>query len=211
MEGYYDELLAAFVRGKLSLDPEVPLEELVQHARQNELRTHKFKRAAALPRVRKVLGVLQQLQPQTLLDFGTGRGVFLWPLLDELPHLEVTCIDQRADRVQDILAVKRGGVPRLHALQADLATPLPFDDESFDVVTALEVLEHLEDPLPAAREAVRLARGHVLVSVPSHEDDNPEHLRLFTKDSLTTLLTQAGASRVRIDYVLNHIVAVAHA
>lgn len=209
MEGYYTDLLAAFVRGKLGLSGE--LDELVREARVRELRVHKFKRSAMLPRVRKVLGVLQQLQPGTLLDFGTGRGVFLWPLLDEFPQLEVTCVDRREDRVQDILAVRRGGVGRLDALQADLCAGLPFEDRGFDVVTALEVLEHMEDPFPAAREAVRLARSHVLVTVPSQPDDNPEHVRLFTRDSLSSLLTRAGAGKVRIEYVLNHIVAVAHA
>lgn len=211
MDGYYAEFLAAFVRGKLGLSEDLALEELLARGREHDLRTHKFKRSAALPRVRKVLGVLQQLQPSSLLDLGTGRGVFLWPLLDELPTLEVTCVDLRADRVNDILAVKRGGVARLHALQADLNERLPFEDDSFDVVTALEVLEHIADPLPAAREAFRLARGHVLVSVPSHEDENPEHLQLFTRDSLTGLLQSAGAVKVRLEYVLNHIVGVAHA
>ncbi len=209
MEGYYTELLAAFVRGKLGLSGE--LDELMEKARAHELRTHKFKRSAALPRVRKVLGVLQQLQPASLLDFGTGRGVFLWPLLDELPALEVTCLDLREDRVEDLLAVARGGIARLSARQADLSEPLDFPDQSFDVVTALEVLEHMPDPLPAAREAVRLARQAVIVSVPSHEDDNPEHLRLYTKDSLEELLCQAGAGKVRVEFVLNHMVAVARA
>lgn len=212
MEGYYTELLAAFVRGKLGLaDETLELDELVRRARAHALRLHKFKQAAALPRVRKILGVLQQLQPETLLDFGTGRGVFLWPLLDEFPMLEVTCVDVRDDRVNDILAVKWGGIERLSALQGDLCAGLPFEDGSFDVVTALEVLEHLDDPLPAAREAVRLSRRHVLVSVPSHEDDNPEHVQLFTRDSLTDILQRAGARKVRVEYVLNHILAVAHA
>ncbi|MCE7873602.1 class I SAM-dependent methyltransferase [bacterium CPR1] len=211
MEGYYTELLAAFVRGKLGLAGEADLDGLMRQARAHELRTHKFKRSAALPRVRKVLGVLQQLRPASLLDFGTGRGVFLWPLLDELPELEVTCLDLRPDRIEDLQAVSRGGIQRLTALQADLARPLDFPGQSFDVVTALEVLEHMPDPLPAVREAVRLARQAVIVSVPSHADDNPEHLRLYTQDSLQELLYQGGAGKVRVEYVLNHMVAVARA
>jgi hypothetical protein len=45
--------------------------------------------------------------------------------------------------------------------------------------------------------------------VPSKPDDNPEHIQLFTGDSLEALLLTAGATRVRIAYVLNHIIAVA--
>jgi hypothetical protein len=80
---------------------------------------------------------------------------------------------------------------------------------SFDGATVLEVLEHQENPLPLAREAVRLARRFVIASVPSKPDDNPEHVQLFTGETLKALLMDAGAVRVSIDYVLGHIIAVA--
>ncbi|MFO8083850.1 MAG: hypothetical protein R6U27_05975 [Desulfobacterales bacterium] len=46
------------------------------------LRLHRFKRNHSLPRVQKVLGILKTIQPASLLDIGTGRAVFLWPLID---------------------------------------------------------------------------------------------------------------------------------
>ena len=54
-----------------------------------------------------------------------------------------------------------------------------------------------------------LASRFVIASVPSKPDDNPEHVQLFTGDSLDALLLTAGAARVQITYVLNHIIAVA--
>jgi hypothetical protein len=72
------------------------------------------------------------------------------------------------------------------------------------------VLEHLPDPARAAREALRVAARHVVVSVPTHEDDNPEHIHLFDPRDLAALLREAGAARVTVEHVLNHTIAVAH-
>jgi hypothetical protein len=49
----------------------------------------------------------------------------------------------------------------------------------------------------------------VIASVPSHEDDNPEHIHLFDGAALDWMFRAAGARRVSIDHVLGHIVCVA--
>ena len=56
----------------------------------------------------------------------------------------------------------------------------PLPDHSVDIVTLLEVLEHIPD-VEKAVAAVRMARKYVVVSVPSKEDNNPEHIHLLTK------------------------------
>ena len=204
----YLELAAAFVRGKMADAPDLPPVEIVQLGLQASLRLHKFKRTSELPRVRKVLGMLRGLAPSDLLDIGSGRGVFLWPLLDEFPWLSVTALDRNAQRAEDLHAVNRGGITRLTALVGD-GCRLPLADKSVEVVTILEVLEHLPQPARAVAEAVRVARRGIIVSVPSKEDDNPEHVHLFTRHSLHALLRTAGARRVHFDGVLNHLLAVA--
>jgi ubiquinone/menaquinone biosynthesis C-methylase UbiE len=208
IELYYDELAVAFVRGRLGCPVGSAAAAVLQAGIDAGLRLHHFKRTAGLPRVQKVLGILRGLAPTTLLDVGSGRGVFLWPLLDTFPDLHVTTIDTDARHVADVEAVRAGGVARVRAVQMD-AQHLEFPDRTFDIVTALEVLEHLARPDLAAAEALRVARRFVVVSVPSHADDNPQHLRLFKRDTLEALLTEAGARRVQIDYVLNHMIAVA--
>jgi hypothetical protein len=138
---YYSERTAAFVRGKLGGAGDLSPEELIGLGKALGLRLHKFKRQAELPRVRKVLGVLQGLAPASLLDTGSGRGAFLWPLLNSFPHLAVIALDHNPARVADIDAVRRGGRGNLRSLLAD-ATAIGLADDCVDVVTALEVLEH---------------------------------------------------------------------
>jgi ubiquinone/menaquinone biosynthesis C-methylase UbiE len=209
---YYLDLAAAFVRGRLPDAPELSPVELIEYGRAHGLRVHKFKRSAELPRVRKVLGVLRSLTPASLLDVGSGRGVFLWPLLDTFPDLPATALDRSPQRVADLEAVRWGGVERLTPVSGDV-TALDFPPAAFDVVTILEVLEHLPDAAAGAREVLRVAGRFVVASVPSKPDDNPEYLRLYTADTLTALFEGAASAlgvtvSVKCEYVPNHIVAV---
>jgi len=204
---YYTELAAAFVRGKIGEVDDLSDEELLGLGKARGLRLHKFKRQAELPRVRKVIGVLQSIAPPSLLDIGSGRGTFLWPLLNSFPQMLVIAIDHNPTRVADIDAVRRGGRVNLIPLVVD-ATAISMADECVDVVTALEVMEHLPRPALAAAEAVRIARSFVIASVPSKEDDNLEHIQLFNRESFEALWMRAGARGVNIQYVLNHMIAV---
>ena len=207
---YYLALAAAFVRGR---EPELvrPLLDdasVFRAGLAHGLKLHKFKRNADLPRVRRVLSMLAGLAPESLLDIGSGRGAFLWPLLDAFPELAVSAIDKEEQRATDLAAAARGGIARLSARRMD-ATSLDFPNDAFDGVTMLEVLEHMPDPASAAREAVRVARRFVIATVPSKEDENPEHIQLFDRGSLTRLFEDAGARRVSVEHVLNHVVALA--
>lgn len=178
-----------------------------------EMKLHYFKAKDDLPRVQVVLGFLQGIvsagQCDTLLDVGSGRGVFLFPLLREFPRLEVTSVDILPHRVELLDSIRRGGVENLHPVMADICdNSLP--DKSFDVVTMLEVLEHIPDTETAVRNAVRLARNYIIVSVPSKPDDNPEHIHLFTNEDLKNHFQSAGCSKVKFMSVTNHRVMIAY-
>jgi ubiquinone/menaquinone biosynthesis C-methylase UbiE len=222
---YFQRLAAAFVRGRQSQGADVglvgelargdldlltadELESVLCQGAKAGLRLHKFKRTMELPRVQRVFGILRSLAPGRILDLGSGRGVFLWPLLDAFPDLSVIAVDRDPTRTRDIQAVRLGGINRLSCLRMDAAR-LAFGDGVFPVVTMLEVLEHTADPQAALDELVRVAGRFAILSVPSREDNNPEHLHLFNQQTLDRMFARAGAARVRFDYVPGHLIAIA--
>jgi ubiquinone/menaquinone biosynthesis C-methylase UbiE len=208
-ESHYLALAAAYARGALGA-PTLDDATAIERALVARLELHRFKRTAQLPRVRAVIGALRGFGVQALVDLGSGRGAFVWPLLDALPHVTLVATDLLEHRARLYEHVRRGGIERVAGVRADI-TALPFADRSADCVTALEVLEHLphDGPASAIAEAMRVARVAVIASVPSHEDDNPEHVHLFDGARLEALFREAGARRVSIEHVLNHIVVVA--
>lgn len=178
-----------------------------------EIKMHYFKVKEDLPRVQVVLGFLQGIvsagQCQSLLDVGSGRGVFLFPLLREFPQLEVTSLDILPHRVELLQCIHDGGISNLHPLQENICI-WDAPDKSFDVVTMLEVMEHIPDTEAVVRNAVRLAKNYIIISVPSEPDDNPEHIHLFTNEDLKSLFLQRGCKKVKFMSVTHHTVMVAY-
>lgn len=207
---YYVDLAAAFVRGRRPDAPDLPPAALVIWGRDAGLRIHKYKRNCELPRVRRVLGMLHGLlQPgDSLVDVGSGRGTFLWPFVADFPAVNVTAVEIDPNRARDLRAVRAGGVSRLTVVEADAAV-LPLADGSADVVTVLEVLEHVPAPERVAERALVVARRAVIVSVPSRPDNNPGHIRLYDPDSLRAQLLSAGARKVHLEHVPRHLIALA--
>ena len=84
----------------------------------------------------------------------------------------------------------------------------PLEDASFDVVLALDVLEHLDDDSKGLREAVRLVKpkGLLLLTVPAlpslwgGQDVVSEHRRRYTKRSFVRLFKNAGLSEYHVRY-----------
>ena len=105
------------------------------------------------------LRLVQPQRGQSLLEVGCGTGHNL-EFFSEL-GLNVTGIDPSKPMLQ--MAAKRLG-PKARLLSGE-ANRLAFDDNSYDIVALITVLEFLPDPAGALKEAVRVSREKVYIGV----------------------------------------------
>ncbi|MCC6443332.1 MAG: class I SAM-dependent methyltransferase [Armatimonadetes bacterium] len=116
---------------------------------------------------------LQLVSEEPVLDLGGGDGLFL-TLLRERGFQQLKLLDISPVGVQK---VKDKG---FDAEVGDITRPLPFPDNAFGTACALDVLEHLYDPLSTLKEMARVSRWVVIV-VPNFS---------FWKDRMQMLLGQ---------------------
>ena len=89
-----------------------------------------------------------------------------------------------------------------------LAEKLPFTDESFNLVTALDVVEHLDDDVAGLKEMHRVLKsgGRTLIFVPAFmwlwgvQDDISNHRIRYTKKQIVERLEKAGFEIERATY-----------
>ena len=135
-------------------------------------------------------------RPARILDAGCGTG-------SNLPVL----VDRGAVVGVDAGAAPLGFAGAVPKARARLES-LPFGDGSFDLVTALDILEHLDDDVAGARELARVVRpgGWLVVFVPafrflwSLQDEVSEHRRRYTRSGLVATLERAGLAVQRSSY-----------
>ena len=99
------------------------------------------------------------------------------------------------------------------------ASDLPFADASLDVVTALDILEHLDDDAGAVREIARALRpeGLLVFTAPaymslwSEHDEALNHRRRYRAGELRALLQGAGLEVLKVSYCITLLLAPIYA
>lgn len=99
------------------------------------------------------------VEPQALvLDCGVGNGSLSIALHSLLKGpVDFHAIDTSAEMLVQAKSVMQHAGLEPHLQQADVMS-LPYEDQSFDVVMAAHVLEHLPDPQRALAEMVRVLK-----------------------------------------------------
>jgi 2-polyprenyl-3-methyl-5-hydroxy-6-metoxy-1,4-benzoquinol methylase len=142
----------------------------------------------------------------SVLDFGAGEGALAKALHESGRFRRVVA----ADLVRFPGRFEPEGV---EWMQCDLNEELPVPDEAFDSITAVEVIEHLENPRSLAREWFRLLKpgGSLVATTPNNEswralvslvfrghyaafsdECYPAHITALTRTDLSRILREAG-------------------
>jgi SAM-dependent methyltransferase len=90
--------------------------------------------------------MLAGLAPRRILEIGVGEGHVMTRVRERFPGVPLVGVDLPDDALGD--EWKQKGLP---CMFGD-ATTLPFPDDSFDLVLAIEVLEHVPGPEAALTE-----------------------------------------------------------
>lgn len=101
--------------------------------------------------------------PASVLDVGCGEGVVTERIARLLPDGEVVGLDVADPRLVAEWDARREANL---SFRAGSAYSLPYPDGAFELVCALEVLEHLERPAAGLAEMARVAARALVVSVP---------------------------------------------
>jgi len=145
--------------------------------------------------------ILRSLNENTvLLDVGCGNGRFL-DEVKKLTNTQVCGLDISKVAVQT--AKENFG---LDIFQGSI-TEAPFEDGSFDLITAWQYLEHVPRPLEVLQKFQQLLKpnGICIISTPNFNSMNakifkdkwfgldcPRHLYIYTPDTINELLEKAG-------------------
>lgn len=142
---------------------------------------------------------LEKNKEQTIMNVGaaTGRSSEMLNNFGKVTSIEYDKI------VCDLINAKTN----LNYIHASI-TELPFPDNSFDVICAFDVIEHVEKDLLAIKELKRVCKkeGYIFVTVPafnflwSQHDLINHHFRRYNSKQLTNLFLENSLNKVKTTY-----------
>jgi ubiquinone/menaquinone biosynthesis C-methylase UbiE len=117
--------------------------------------------------VQRFLGAVDEavteVGPTSVLDAGCGEGTVTERIARLLPEAAVVGLDVADPR---LVAEWDGRAGENLVFHAGSAYSLPYPDGAFELVCALEVLEHLERPATGLEELARVSSRALVLSVP---------------------------------------------
>ncbi len=143
----------------------------------------------------------QKSTKPSLLNIGSGTGGTI-PVLEAFT--DVTNVEASDDAIH---WSRKNGVNNIVKVEG---IKLPFEDSSFDILVAFDVLEHLEDDKAALAEWRRILKpgGLLMVTVPAYQwlwsvhDESLHHYRRYSAAKLHRLLNTQGYRVLKRSYAI---------
>lgn len=131
---------------------------------------------------------------KNVLDVGCGRG-YGTELMSNYAT-SITGLDYDQDTVNDNTA-RLKAIPNIQFIRGAVP-PLPFPDNSFDVITAFQFIEHIKERRQFLKECLRVLKpgGKFLVTTPNIKKSfapNPFHVHEYTFDEMKAEVSATGA------------------
>lgn len=179
-----------------------------------------------------ILSSIIKQRPEKILDVGCGRGFYVTMCSKLLPDSEIHGIDTNPEYVKK--AVSISDTYKNVSVSAGSIYEIPFKDNTFDAIICSEVMEHLPDEVNALHELRRVLKdkGQLYLTVPSskfpilwdpsnwflmkffktHINKDiwwlagiwADHERLYTLESLTSLMSANGFKIKSSKTILHH-------
>ena len=98
---------------------------------------------------------------KTILDVGGGIGGFYYTIPDQTKY-KYLLVDVSGE------AIMKAKENNIESLQFDIDNkPLPFADNSFDLIIACDILEHLNNPWAVLAEMTRVTKKYIIIYGPN--------------------------------------------
>ena len=166
------------------------------------------------------LSHLNDINPTQIADLGCGGGINIKKLINKFPNATVTGFDysklsiKKSNEENKDLINK--GICKL--VQGDVSC-MPFENETFDLLTAFETIYFWPGPQKSFQEVYRVLKTDGIFIIINEFDGISQReqyyaklidgLKLYSKQDLTNILTEVGFRNIIFDHdEQNHWLAV---
>ena len=146
---------------------------------------------------------LRNISPKSVADFGCGGGINVGKLINMFPDAKVTGFDYSAVAVKKSKQANKVSIENgtCSIVQGDVSKT-PFEDKTFDLITAFETVYFWPGPLQSFKEVYRTLKPGGTFMIVNEFDGISERekkyqklidgLKLYGNQELTDYLKQAG-------------------
>jgi SAM-dependent methyltransferase len=145
---------------------------------------------------RIIFNLLKGVSFTSVLDAGCGTGILLERISEKFPHVRLTGVEYSPQGLE----IARQRLPNSEFHVLDLSRQVL--SGKFDLVTCIDILEHIPDDRAALRNLMAMTGGHLILSVPlgrlfKVEAERMGHVHGYTRADLETKIREAGLEIVR--------------